>query len=88
MSRYIHFMGETPYCGTDYNDYIEFEDGTPNNVIDEYSDELCQQNAESFEYLATGWDEDWESEEERESYYENCYGSWEEISKEEYNKMR
>lgn len=84
MPRYIHFMGETPYAGTSYDEYVKFDDDTPDSEIDCYSDDLCHENAESFEYLETGWDDDWESEEDRENYYESCYGSWEEISKEEY----
>lgn len=35
-------------------------------------EDLVRDNAEGFEYLATGWGEDFETEEEREDYYADC----------------
>ena len=45
-------------------------------------------NAQSFEYIVTGWDENFELEEEREDYYGNLECGWEEITKEEYEENR
>lgn len=48
--------------------------------------ELAYQCAESYEYLETGWDDDFENEDDREAYYENAlsYCGWNYCSKEEY----
>lgn len=87
--RYIHFFGDAGFCGTDYHYFKKFTDDTSNNVLDEISENYRQDNAESFEYLATGWDGDFEDEQERESYYEGANGAWEELpTKDEYEKMR
>lgn len=86
--RFIHFTGGNGYCGCDIDEYVAFEDGTDDIVIDMYANKLAEENGETYEYVATGWDIDWESEEEREMYYENCYCDWEEISEEEFEEGR
>lgn len=75
--RYIRFRGSTPYCGTAYDEVEEFDDSVTDEELDEISEDKRLQNAESYEYLATGWGDDFETEEEREQYYEDCEGSWE-----------
>lgn len=88
--RYIHFHGENGYCGTDYDEFEEFPDDTPDADINEISNNYGRDNAESFSYMETGWDEDFESEEAEEAYYEDalsrCY--WEEVSAEEYERLK
>lgn len=49
---------------------------------------MIYDNAQSFRHCATGWGSDFESEEEREAYYEDCCGSWVYISKEEYEENK
>lgn len=85
--RYIKFIGGTDYCGTDFTLVREYEDDWSDADLNEEADELATANGESFEYLATGWDNDFETEEDREAYYEGCYCGWEEISKEEYDEF-
>jgi hypothetical protein len=65
-----------------------FDDDCPESEIDDYSAELAYQCAEEFEYLETGWDDDFENEDAREAYYENAlsYCGWNYCSKEEYIK--
>lgn len=84
--RYIHFYGTNGYCGCDYDEYLEVEDDTPAKEIDRYSEEFAYEWAESYEYVARGWDSDWESEDERNSYYEDAFSNanWEEITEEEF----
>ena len=88
--RYIHFWGNAGFAGTDYDKLATFPDDTPDSHIQEYSDELAGDNAETYEYLATGWEGDFESEQEREDYYEDalCSCGWTEVSKEEYKTLQ
>jgi len=85
--RYIHFYGSNGYCGCDYDEYISFEDNITDEEIEAYSNDIAYQNAESYEYTLAGR-MDWESEEERDFYYENAVSNanWEEITKEEFDE--
>ena len=83
---YFQIVVDTPYCGTRQEEYIECE--TMNEAVS-IAKELCQNNAESYEYLVTGWDDDYfDTEDERdealEDYYENCDWCVNEITAEEY----
>jgi len=84
--KYVHFSGNNGYCGTDYDEYVAFEDDCSENEIYDYSDELAYSCAESYEYLVTGSYDDFESEDDREAYYDNAmtYCGWNYCSKEEY----
>jgi len=86
--KYVHFWGSTGYAGTDYEEYVEFEDDALDGDIEGYSEELNYENAETYEYVARGWGEDWESDEDREEYYETAaeYAGWEYVTKEEYDE--
>lgn len=87
---YFRFTADTPYCGTELVDYQQFEERPTDAELDEIAEGMARNNAESFEYLVTGWDEDYfdgdEKDEALENYYEDCTGTWEEISAEEYNE--
>ena len=90
---YFRFIAETPYCGTDIEDYCAWAKRPSNAELDEMADDFCRNNAEGYEYLVSGWNgENFEgmTEEEREeeiaNYYSDCYGSWEEITKEEFEE--
>lgn len=87
---YFRFTADTPYCGTENTDYRAFEERPTDAELDEMAEDMAQSNAESFEYLVTGWDDDNfdngdEKDEALEDYYAACTGIWEEISEEEYN---
>ena len=84
--RYIKIEVGNGYCGCDNTEYVEFENDITDAEIDAYAIELARDNAESFEHVATGWDEDFETENDREFYYEGAWFEWEEISEEEYNE--
>ena len=85
---YVHFQGRNGYSGCDYEEYQAFEDDMTSQEIDEISNELAYENAETYEYIDRGWDNEWESEEDREFYYENAmsYCGWEYCSQEEFEE--
>jgi hypothetical protein len=90
---YYKFTAETPYCGTECEDYQSFEVRPSDYELDEIAECLCRDNAEGYEYLVSGWDDEnfegmteEEQEEEINNYYADCYGGWVEISKEEYEE--
>ncbi len=88
--KYVRFSGGNGYCGCDYEEYVMFDDDCPEDEIENYSIELAYQNAESFEYVETGWDSDFEDENDREMYYENAlsYCGWDYCSEEEFNENK
>ena len=73
------------YCGCDGSEVLEVE-----NIeeAEAYAAEGIYDYAEPYTYVATGWDEDFESEEEEEAYYENCIFDIEEITEEEYQEEK
>jgi hypothetical protein len=88
---YFRFTADTPYCGTELVDYQKFEERPTDAELDEIAEDLARSNAESFEYLVTGWNDDnFDDEDEEaealENYYADCCGSWEEITEEEFEE--
>lgn len=88
---YVRFTADTPYAGTELVDYQKFEERPTNAELDEIAEDMAQSNAENFEYLVTGWGGDnYEDKDEEatalEFYYEDCTGTWEEISAEEFEE--
>lgn len=88
--RYIHFFGDNGYCGTDYHHFEAFPDSASDNFLNGVSDDMAHDNAESYSYLATGWDGSFESEEEEEQYYQDALANcvWEELSKEQWDELK
>lgn len=86
--KYVRFYGGNGYCGCDYEDYVVFDDNCPEREIDDYSEQLAYENAENFEYVVTGWNSDFETEDDRELYYEDAlsYCGWDYCSKEEFEE--
>ena len=85
--KYFRFTANTPYAGTTNDYYFAVEDNAATeDFLDECAEEFAYENGETFEYLATGWDEDFETEKDREAYYADCYCDYEEITKEEYEE--
>ena len=83
---YFKIVVDTPYYGTEQEEYIECETIQEAESI---AKELCRNNAEGYEYFVTGWDNDYfdtkaERDEAIEDYYENCDWYVNEISAEEY----
>ena len=91
--RYIKFKADTPYCGTDHEEYCAVPDDTDDVCLDDMAEDIRWNNAEGYEYLVSGWNnenfEDLTEEEQQElidNYYADCYGGWEEISQKEYEE--
>ena len=86
--KYFKIVCETPYSGTDMEVYktAEKEEDLHNEA-----EQLNLQNAESYEYLVTGWDDDeFDNEDDRQealgNYYADCNWYIEEVTKEEYEE--
>lgn len=77
---YYHFIADTPYCGTEYHELLETKQLMTQKEIKEYCEDVRIQNAECYSYLETGWEDDWESEEQAEEYFSNCSCYCEEIT--------
>lgn len=88
--RYIHFFGDSGYCGTDYHEFREFKDSATDREIDMESDELAYEYAESYVHLAIDWNDTLEPEDAEREYYENAMsnGDWEELDKETWENLR
>ena len=86
---YFKFTADTPYCGTEDTDYRKFEERPTDADLDEIAEEFSHGNAESYEYLVTGWNNEYFEDEDEEAeavenYYADCTGTWEEITEEEF----
>ena len=88
--KYVKMWVDTPYCGTKNTQYLEVPDDVDENDLNEECEEWSYSNADDYSYLATGWGEDFEDEDEREDYYADCssYSGWTFISEEEYLETR
>lgn len=91
--KYYKITTSTMYCGTKNEHFIASEEPMNEEELRETVEELTRENAESFEYLVTGWDgeniEDMSEDEIQEmldNYYADCYGEWREISEAEYKE--
>lgn len=88
---YFKFVADTAYCGTEHIEYMTFEERPSEDELDDIAQDIANNNAESFEYLVTGWDDDeFDNDEDRaaalEDYYNDVSGCWTEISKEEFEE--
>ena len=70
--QYYVFIADTPYTGTTNYYPMAVEEELTKEEIANICEEYARENGESYSYLATGWCEDWESEEEEENYYADC----------------
>ena len=82
---FVRINYSNDYCRCDESEVLEVE-----NIeeAEAYAEENIYEYADSYSYVATGWDEGFESEEEEEAYYENCTFDIEEITEEEYQEEK
>ena len=85
---YFKITVDTPFVGTNQEEYIECKTIQEAESI---AEELCRNNAEGYEYLVSGWDDEnfedmteEEQTEELEEYYASCDWYVNEVSAEEY----
>ena len=90
---YYKITTSTIYCGTENEHYIASQEPMSEAELNDLAEELKQDNADSFEYLVRGWDDELvedmsedEIDELMTNYYADCSCEWEEISKEEYEE--
>ena len=88
---YFKINVETAYCGTDMERHYKFEEKPSDKELDELTKSVMRENAEDYEFLVSGFNDEHfedmteeEQEEELENYYQNCSGTWEEITEEEF----
>lgn len=79
--KYYRFIAETPFCGTDQEHYVKFDQEPTEEELAICADGYREDVADSFEYLL-----DDEEEEERENFRADCTCDFEEITKEEYEE--
>ena len=53
--RYIKFKAETPYCGTDHEEYHVVSDDATKEDLDDMAEDIRRNIAEGYEYLVSGW---------------------------------
>lgn len=80
---FVRITYSNGYCGCDETEVLEVENM---EEAEEWASDALNDYAENYAHAATGWDTDFESEEEEEAYYENCTYEIEEISEEEYQE--
>lgn len=82
--RYWKITVSTNFCGTECEHFFTAES---EEDLHQDAAELARENAESYSYLETGWNEGFEDE-EAENEWMNENSNWEiiEITKEEYDK--
>ena len=91
--RYIRIYGDAAYCGIAFEEYLETD--MTDEQLDDYVSDAVMENAESYDYLVfygTSMEEYIEeneisieeAEQMIDDYYADASGSWEEITKEEY----
>lgn len=86
--RYFLFKGGTPYCGCDFEDVRALPDEVTEQELDALASEMAYENGETYSYCHTGWDEEFEDEEDEESYFGDCYCNWREMTEEEYAEWK
>lgn len=82
---FVRITYENGYCGCEESVALEVENM---EEAEAYATEGIVDYAESYEHVASGWNDDFESEEERDYYYENCIFRIEEITEEEYEEEK
>ena len=87
---YYKIKVSTIYCETDNEHYIASQEQMTEEELRDTAEDLMRENAESFEYLITGWNdeniEDMSEDEVQElldNYYADCSCEYGEITKEE-----
>lgn len=83
--QYVRLVFDNGYCGCREESYLAFDDECTERDINMYAQENLQDYAESYSYVASGW-EGFEDEEDEGYYYENCYYDWDFISEEEWKE--
>ena len=82
--KYVRFTGGNGFAGCEYEEYQEYNDDTPDYIIEEDALMVCEENAESFAYMRFG-DDPYTDEEFADYVANDCYFDWEYITEEEFD---
>lgn len=82
---YVHAEFDNGYRTGCEDNYYEFTDEVTAEEIEQTIREDANEYFANWEYLATGWDSGFDSDEDEQEYYDGCSYSWEYITEEEYN---
>lgn len=82
---YVHAKFDNGYHTGSEDNYYEFTDGITPEEIEQFVREEANEYFADWEHLATGWDNEFDSVEDEEEYYDGCGYGWEYITEEEYN---
>lgn len=80
---YVRITFSNGYVGCDETEYLEVENFKDAEV---FALDSLDDYAASYEHVATGWDESFDTLEEAEEYYENCSFDITEITEKEYQE--
>lgn len=72
---YYRFYISTPYSGTDSEEWLMEAVPMTNDELADCLSEFVYAKAESFAHLRTGWSQEFESEDEREQWIDDCFES-------------
>lgn len=86
--KYIHFTFGNGYCGCDNDEWQEFEDDITSDELNEIAAEMANENADEFTYVHTGWGNGFKDDDDMQSYYNEVWYDWEEVSEEEYEENK
>lgn len=78
---YYCFHFESPYVGTDRDYFYAFDEKLSEDELQDMAAEIGADCAEDYSYLA---EDEAETAEEIDGYYDNCVCTYEEISEKEY----
>ena len=79
----VKFYFGNGYVGCDQEEMMFYPKDTPARMINIDVNEWGHENADSYAYVALGWEEDY-TEEEYEDYVNNCDWGWHDATWEEY----
>ena len=81
----VRWYFENGYSGCEQEEMMFYPKGTSTRTIDIDVNEWGHENADSYAYVALGWEEEDYTEEEYEEYlYDYCNWGWHEVTWEEY----
>lgn len=86
--KYVKFVMSNGYCGCDEEEYVEFEENTPEEDIDEYGRELLVNSYSYFDDDSFLDDREDDYSIAMADYQMDCYVDWGYVTKEEYEENK
>lgn len=86
--KYVKFIMSNGYCDCDEEEYVEFEENTTEEEIDEYGRELLINFYSYFDDDSFIDDEEDDYDNAITDYQMNCYVDWDYVTKEEWEENK